>query len=51
MRGKTLRNLFGLVGLQVVLFQQLYVELFEGFSEARVDFVIQLCQLQKLWID
>lgn len=44
-------DLFGLVRLQVVWFQQLYVEIFEGLSEGRVDFVIQFRQFQELRID
>lgn len=44
-------RLFGFVGLQVVWFQQLYVEIFEGFSEGRVDFIVQLRQFQELRVD
>ncbi len=44
-------DLFGLVRFQVVCFQQLYVEIFEGFSERRVDFIVQFRQLQELRID
>lgn len=45
-----LTDLFGLFRLEVVCVQQLYVEVFEGFPEARVDFVVHLRQLQELWI-
>lgn len=49
--GICITHLFGFVGLQVVWIQQLYVEIFEGFSEGRVDFVVQFRQLQELGID
>lgn len=44
-------DLLGLVWLQVLLFQPLHIQVFEGFSETRVDLVVHLRQLQEFGID
>lgn len=44
----TVTDLFGLFRFQLVFFQQLDVEVFEGFSERRVDLIVLLRQLQEL---
>lgn len=46
-----LTDLFGLVGFQIVYFQQLDVQILERFPEGGVDFVVQLRQFQELGID